>query len=210
MLELRKEGAVYSETDLPLFNPEGAQRVRTAIEMAQQARALATSNDELRAATARLQAAGELSRSEHRLAEAKFGVARDKCCEVIRALQKQIISAVLPNLDRMQFTNRLEGCISNFYRKDFVRAERAALGALQSLNKQLTAAPPKPFAPSPAAAGKAPSTTALFHKGSVLESKGRTREAVECYAQVVERNPNHWLALSRLRSLSASAPKGGF
>ena len=120
-----------------------------------------------------------------------------------------MISAVLPNLDRVQFTNRLEGCISNFYRKDFDRAERAAKSALQSLNKQLTAVTTKPLAPVPPR--KTPlSTTALFHRGSVLESKGRSREALECYAQVVERNPNHWPALTRLRSLSASAPKGGF
>jgi len=209
MLELRTEGAVYSQTDLPLFNREGAQRVRVAIEMAQQARALATNNDELRAATARLQAASELSQSEHRLAEANFGVARDRCCRVIHNLQKRISSAVLSNLDRLQFTNRLEGCISSFYRKNFDSAERTAQGALQGLNQQFKVATLKPFVPVPAKKASL-STTALFHKGSVLESKGRTRDALECYAQVVERSPNHWLALARLRSLSASAPKGGF
>ena len=83
-----------------------------------------------------------------------------------------MISAVLPNLDRVQFTNRLEGCISNFYRKDFDRAERAAKSALQSLNKQLTAVTTKPLAPVPPR--KTPlSTTALFHRFGAGEQRAQ-------------------------------------
>jgi tetratricopeptide (TPR) repeat protein len=177
--------------------------------VAQQARALAINNDELRAAGARLQAASELSRSEHRLAEANFELARERCCQAIRALQKRISSAVLPNLERVQFTNRLEGSISSFYSKDFERAARMAQSALKAMDKQHTVAPLKTLMPTLARTWPL-STTALFHKGTMLESKGRLSDALECYAQVVERNPNHWLALARLRNLSVPAVKGDF
>ena len=52
MLQLNKDNAAYSELDFPQFNRRGFDRVRQAVEVAQQRKALAQSPEELREATA--------------------------------------------------------------------------------------------------------------------------------------------------------------
>jgi len=205
MLQLNKDSAPYSELDFPQFNPKGFVRVRQAVEVAQQAKALAQTPDELRAATNALRAANDIKNAEQQIAHKNFETEREKAFVMLRAALTRFSNAQLPAPKRLELENRLDNLITLFNLKDFGAVHREIRGTLDMMKSMPYR--PKPERPTYRRSYRSEppprqSISSLFRRGQALERAGRTRAAIEVYGQVLKLNPNHFWAINRLRQIS--------
>jgi TolA-binding protein len=204
MLQLKRDSAPYSELDFPQFNPKGFVRVRQAVEVAQQARALAQTPEELRDATTALRAANDIKNAEQQVAQKNFETEREKAFATLASAQTRFSNARLSAPKCLEIENRLDNLITLFNLKDFDAVHReipAMLNMMKSgpyrpnqerhtFKRADRSVPPPPQ-----------SISSLFRHGQTLERMGRAREAVEVYGQVLRQNPSHFQAINRLRQI---------
>lgn len=204
MLQLNRASAPYSELDFPQFNPKGFVRVRQAVEVAQQAKALAQTPEELRDATNALRAANDIKNAEQQIAQKNFQMEREKAFEMLSAALTRFSNARLPAPKRLELENRLDNLITLFNLKDFSAVYREIPGTLDMMKSMLDRPKTENHAFKRPYRGAPPpqSASSLFRHGQALERAGRTREAVEVYGQVLKRHPSHSQAINRLRQIS--------
>jgi tetratricopeptide (TPR) repeat protein len=207
MLQLTRDSAPYSELDFPQFNPRGFIRVRQAVEVAQQRRNLAQSAEELREATNALRLANDIKNAEQHVAQKNFEVEREKAFTALDDIVRRFAKTHLPKPKSLEIENQLDHLITLFNLKDFSKVLREVGNVLQRI-KGRPARPnpdrytsPRPFRPRP----ETQSISSLYKRGLALECANRRREAIEVYGQVVQRNPRHWQAITRLRELGKVA-----
>lgn len=204
MLQLNLDSAPYTELDFARFNPEGFQRVRQAVEMAQQMKTLAQSQEELREAANTLRAAAERKNLEQQIAQHNFEAERQKAYEELDGLISEFQSAFLPAPRRLDVETRIDHLITLFNLKDFAAVHKEVAQAKGML--KLRPVPFKSQRPAPQKrwdTGPTPqSATAFFQHGLQLERVGDKRGAIEAYGQVLQRNPGHFHAIQRLQRIN--------
>ncbi|MCI0557978.1 MAG: hypothetical protein MN733_05745, partial [Nitrososphaera sp.] len=124
MLNLALESAAYSELDFPQFNPRGFDRVRQAVEVALQAKALAQTSGELREATNALHATIDIKNIEHQIARINFEAKRQRTFDALHAALESFRTAYLPAPRHLEVENRLDHLITLFNLKDFDAVSR--------------------------------------------------------------------------------------
>jgi hypothetical protein len=212
MLHLSLENAPYSEMDFAKFNSEGFRRISTAIEMAQQTRALAQDTDDLAKANSALRAAGERRHLEQQIAQKNFEAERKRAFDAVKPLIDRFKKMIMPPPRRLEIENRLDHLITLFNMKDFGSVRREATSVAATLDRRPSFPPTHPIrnwpqdrGPKPPVPPQSQSVTALFQRGLSLERAGRLRQAVETYGRVLERNPNHLQAKKRLSKINGFA-----
>ena len=204
MLQLNRDSAQYSELDFPQFNPHGFKRVRQAVELAQQRRALAQSVEEAREATNTLRLANDVKHAEQQVALRNFETEREKTFAALSAMVNRFAKTYLPMPKRLELEQQLDHLITLFNLKDFA----AVCRELDRVIKRFNNAPSRSehdrfsFARRTRSQPKPQNVSSLFKHGLWLERAGRRREAIDIYGQVLQRNPQHWQAIDRLRQLS--------
>lgn len=132
MLRLNLESAPYTELDFQKFNPEGFRRIRHAVEMAKQQKALAQSPDELQYAVNSLRAVAERKFLEQQIAQKNFELQRGPTFEALRALQSGFRSTGLDELHRIEIENQIDHLVTLYSLKNF-DAIRQQLPAVEEM-----------------------------------------------------------------------------
>lgn len=217
MLHLSLDNAPYSEMDFARFNFEGFRRISTAIEMAQQTRALAQDTDDLAEANNALRAAGERKHLEQQIAQKNFEAERKRAFDAVKPLLDRSKRMMMPPQRRLEIENRLDHLITLFNMKDFGAVHREAPSVAASLDRRPSLPPAYPIrdwpqdrGPKRPAMPRSQSVTSLFQRGLALERAGKLRQAVEAYGRVLERNPNHLQAKKRLSKIDSFARRARF
>lgn len=204
MLNLKREYAIYNESDLGRFNPDGLQRVKAAVELAGMRRTLGMTLADLEAANQAMALALEVKHSEQRLAMERFERERQACYDAIQAVATDVAHRELDDDQRRQVDNRLGHLATLFGLKDFARAQRECAeldSALQAAEAARRRTPP------PVTAGiVGDSASSYFYRGAALERAGRRPEAVAAYEQALGRDPRHLQAKIALGRLVAATP----
>ena len=212
MLRLNLESALYTELDLPRFNPDGFLSVQQAVELAQQDKALAQTPDDLQRATHALRTAGERKNLEQQMAQKNFEAERQKAFWALKSLRTSFLKAHLTGARRLETETRIDHLITLFNLKDF----DAVHHQIPAVKDMLRPNPPRPVLVSPGPRSRygrtaqPQSATALFQKALALERSGNIRQAVEVYSQVLERNPRHLQAIHRLQRINGRARKAAY
>jgi tetratricopeptide (TPR) repeat protein len=202
--------APYTELDFPTFNPEGFRRIHQTVEMARQQKVLAQTAEELRQAANSLRAAGERKSLEHQIARNNFEAERQRSFQEIEVLQKQFRTVRLPGARRLEIETRIDHLVTLFNLKDFAAVRKGIVSVTEIL--QSKPARPVPVAPALSNRGgvAVESATSLFNQALALEQNGRTRQAVEVYGRVLERNPRHFQAIRHLQLISRRGGKAAW
>jgi tetratricopeptide (TPR) repeat protein len=215
MLQLRIESASYSELDFPLFNGAGFKAIQQAVELAQQARALAQTPEELQKAAWMMRAAADRKNQEQEIAMRSFNEARQTAFETLKKLAGAFDKSALWGQKRLEVENQIDHLVTKFSLKNFTEVAREAGRLLPRLNAPTPvrpAPPPPAWLPRPARmssaqpiSSKPQSASAWFERGCAMERKGRRSEAIEAYRQALQMNPRHFQAENHLNRLSAMA-----
>lgn len=203
MLQLHKDSAGYSELDFPQFNGRGFDRVKQAVELAHQRRALAQSPEDLRDATMALRLANDIKNAEQQVARQNFEAEREKAFNALHAAVKRIDRMFLPPPTRVEIENQLDHLITLFNLKDFRTMQRRLGGLLKRIERTSVRSRHDDSASNQRSRHRPwpQSVSSLFKRGLALERSGRRREAIEVYGQIVKRNPHHRQSIDRLRKL---------
>jgi hypothetical protein len=203
--------------DFAKFNPEGFRRISTAVEMAQQTKALALDTNDLAEANNALRAAGERKRLEQQIAQKNFEAERKRAFDAVKRLLYRFKKMMMPPPRRLEIENRLDHLITLFNMKDFDAVRREASSVAATLDRRPSFPPrfpirnwPQDRGPKPPVSSGSQSVTALFQRGLALERAGKLRQAVEVYGRVLERNPNHLQAKKRLNKFNGFARRARF
>lgn len=218
MQKLEISDALFVEADFPRFNQKGFRRVKEAIELAQQKKALATDAIEIKAAAEALRAAADKRDTEQRLANKFFEIERNQTFTALSEAFERIPLRSMNGEQRRKVEQMFDHLATLYRQKEF----GAIREKLKKLTKNVEATvgyrPASRFAPpfrdTPTnrdshgertawRSDREPkSITALFRSGLELERNGRVREAAEIYRQVLERNPNHLQAKNKLEAMT--------
>jgi tetratricopeptide (TPR) repeat protein len=203
MLQLSKEGALYSELDFPQFNPQGFRRVRQSVEVAQQAKDLARTAEELRAATSALRLANDIKIAEQRVAERNFEAEREKAFVALDAAVERYERTVASAPNRRELEDRLDHLITLFALKDFAAVHQGLPDLMKAVNRAGKPRYQSRYRNDQAhhRSGEVQSISSLFQRAMTLERAGHQREALELYGQIVQRDSHHRPAIERLRKL---------
>jgi len=214
-MKLMLEAAVYSELDFASYNREGFGRVRDAIGVVHQARALARTPDEMAHVVHLATIASERKNAEQKVAEMNFLKMRDKAYRNLRQTKALFERSPMWGVRRLAIEQQIEHAITRFSLKAFdeVLAEVKQIAAtLEGPRPVLVKSTALALAAVSAAPQADPvSASAWYERGRQMEKMGQHVPARKAYEKALEMAPAHFMAqagLTRLNATPASPEPG--